>query len=257
MSGETLAGQDTPSQPQVAEVQNLTPQETGNPQAQTDGADGGEKEVPVPKSFSQAELDVIVAREKAKAERKAFREALSRVQTQQVAKPPTREAFADDEQYQQAALDHLANQRAEKLLEEREKQREAVARQESFIEKAEKASERYADFQTVVGNPQLAINEAMAEYIAESELGADVAYHLGKNPMQAARIAQLSPVKAARELARIESELASKPKAQPSKAPDPITPVGSRGAARSSSSPSDNDDIDTWMRKERERTRRR
>src|SRR5437868_15235519 len=116
MSGEMLAGQDTPSQPPVAEVQNLTPQETGNPEARTDSVDGGEKESPAPKSFTQAELDVIVAREKAKAERKAFREALSRVQTQQAKQEPVREAFADDAQYQAAHLEHLANQRAERLL---------------------------------------------------------------------------------------------------------------------------------------------
>jgi hypothetical protein len=67
----------------------------------------------------------------------------------------------------------------------------------------------------------------------------------------------MSPVKAARELARLEAELASKPKAQPSKAPEPIRPVGSRGAGSSSSLPSDDDDIATWMRKERERTQRR
>lgn len=255
MSGETLAGQDTPSEV-IQEVQDLTPQVTGNAEAQTDGADG-EKEVPVSKSFTQAELDVIVAREKAKAERKAFREAISRVSAQQAKQEPKPEAFADDEQYQMARLDHLANQRAEKLLEQREQARAAESRQEAFIEKAEKASERYPDFQTVVSNPNLPINDAMAEYIAESDEGGEVAYFLGKNPMRAAQIAQLSPVKAARELARIESELASKPKAQPSKAPDPITPVGSRGAARSSSSPSDSDDIATWMQKERERMRKR
>jgi hypothetical protein len=140
---------------------------------------------------------------------------------------------------------------------EREQQLEAEKRSESFIEKAEKASERYADFQQVVGNPSLRINEAMAEYISDSDMGADVAYHLGKNPSQAAQIAQLSPIRAAKELARLESELAARPKAKPSQAPEPITPVGTRGKASTSSLPSDNDDIDTWMRKEQARLRGR
>ena len=67
----------------------------------------------------------------------------------------------------------------------------------------------------------------------------------------------MTPVKAARELTRIEAEILAKPKAQPSNAPEPITPVGSRGKSSTSTMPSDDDDIDTWMRKERERMRRR
>lgn len=254
MSGEMLTGQDAPVV--TDEAQNLTPQVTGNPEAQTDGAEGGPKESPAPKTFTQAELDAIVAREKAKAERKALREAVRSVREQSTPKQePARAAFADDEAYSKAQLEYLADQRAEQKLREREAQRESERRQEAFLEKAEKASERYPDFQLVVSNPTLQINEAMAEYIAESDLGADVAYHLGKNPMKAAAIAQMSPVKAARELAKLESELASKPKATPSKAPDPISPVGGRGSPSSSKLPSDDDPIDVWMEKERKRLR--
>lgn len=259
MSGDMLTGQDAPVVND--EAQNLQPEQqtTGTTEAQTDGADGG-KDSPAAKTFTQAELDEIVQREKAKAaakaERKAFREATQRLQRQQAPQEPAREQFRDEESFGKAQLEYLAEQRAEEKLRERERQQQAERMQESFLEKAEKASERYPDFQDVVSNPNLPINEAMAEFIAESDHGAEVAYHLGKNPMKAAQIAQMSPVKAARELARIESELASKPKATPSKAPDPIRPVGQRGAPSSSTLPSDNDDIDTWMRKERERVRK-
>lgn len=259
MSGETLTGQDAPV---VAnEAQNLQPEQTttGTTEAQTDGADGGEKSPAPTKTFTQAELDEIVQREKAKAaakaERKAFREAAQRLQSQVPQQAPQRDDFRDEATYTQAQLEYLAEKRAEQKLREREQAQQAERMQDAFIEKAEKASERYPDFQAVVGNPNLHINEAMAEYIADSEQGAEVAYFLGKNPMKAAQIAAMSPIKAARELARLETELASKPKATPSKAPEPITPVGSRGNS-STSSPSDKDDIDTWMRKERERMRR-
>ena len=258
MSGEQLTGQDTPVVDN--EAQTLTQQvNEGTTEAQTDGADGG-KDSPAPKTFTQAELDEIVQREKAKAaaraERKAFREATQRVQRQAAAQEPERESFKDDESFSKAQLEYLAEQRAEEKLRERERLQHAERVQESFMEKAEKAAERYPDFQAVVSNPTLPINESMAEFIAESDQGADIAYHLGKNPTKAAQIAQMSPVKAARELAKLESELATKPKATPSKAPDPIRPVGQRGAPSSSTLPSDNDDIETWMRKERERTRR-
>lgn len=255
MSGETLAGQDTPVDQPTNEVQDLAPQETGNPEPQTDGGEGGEK-VPAPKTFTQAELDAIVAREKAKAERRAFREALTKV-TSQPKPEPKRDSFADEEAFNRAQLEHLADERAEQKLREREALRDAERRQEAFFEKAEKAAERYPDFQLVVSNPSLPINDAMAEYIGESDMGGDVAYFLGKNPMKAAEISRMSPIKAARELARIESELASRPKAQPSKAPDPIKPVGNRGSSSSSHMPSDEDDVSTWMEKERKRLAQR
>lgn len=254
MSGEMLTGQDTPVVDN--EVQNLNPeQQTGNPEAQTDSAEG-EKESPAPKTFTQQELDAIVAREKAKAERKALREAVKSLNRTTPQVEPKRETFVDDEAYTKAQLEYMADQRAEQKLREREVQREAERRQEAFLEKAEKASERYPDFQQVVSNPNLPINDAMAEFIAESDLGADIAYHLGQNPMKAAALAQMSPVKAARELAKLETELANAPKAKPTKAPDPISPVGSR-PTRTSTLPSDEDDIETWMRKERERARAR
>jgi hypothetical protein len=254
MSGEQLTGQDAP----VVDNETSLHTEQVNPvvpQAQTDGADGGEKEVPVPKTFTQSELDQIVAREKAKAERKAYRDAL-KAQHQQPQPEPKREAFVSDEAYTQAQLEHLAERKAAEKLAQREYEREAERRQEAFLEKAEKAAERFPDFQLVVSNPNLAINESMYEFISDSDLGPDIAYFLGKNPMKASAIAQMSPVKAARELVKLESELASRPKATPSKAPEPIKPVGSRGAS-TSALPSDSDDIETWMRKERERTRKR
>lgn len=78
------------------------------------------------------------------------------------------------------------------------------------------------------------INADMAEFISESEHGADVAYHLGKNPMKAAQIAQMSPIKAARELTRLEAELSAKPVVKTSSAPAPIDPVGNRGSVQTS-----------------------
>ena len=261
MSGEQLTGQDTPVVSDEAQPLDLAQDNAGTTEAQTDGADGG-KDSPVPKTVTlteeelQERIERATATAAANAERRAFREAAQRLQRQQAPQEPAREQFRDEESFNTAQLEFLAEKRAEEKLRERERQQQAERVQESFMEKAEKAAERYPDFQAVVGNPSLTINEAMAEFIAESDQGAEVAYHLGKNPMKAAQIAQMSPVKAARELAKLESELARKPKATPSKAPDPIRPVGQRGAPSSSTLPSDNDDIETWMRKERERTRR-
>lgn len=243
----------TPSEPtEVKEVGKDTPEVT---------AASGEvgKEQVEERRFTQAELDAAIQKRLLKEERRVHRRIEQQLrdaaQQRALTVEPKRDDFKDDESYTQATIDHLAEKRAAEKLAERERTREAEQRNEKFLERAEKASERYPDFQSVVFNPQVPINDHMAEFIAESDHGADVAYHLGKNPAEAARIAQMSAVKAARELTRIEAEIAAKPKATPSKAPEPITPVGSRNKSSTGTLPSDSDDIDTWMRKERERVR--
>ena len=254
---QEVAGESLPTSEStdVKEVELNTPEATA-----AEGVVEPKQDEPA-KTFTQAEVDALIQKRLLKEERRVHRriEQQMREQAQQevLAKPPERDSFRDEEAYSRAQVEHLAEVRAAQKLAEREKAQQAEKQQEAFLEKAEKASERYADFQVVVSNPNLAINAEMAEFISESDLGADVAYFLGKNPIKAAQIASLSPMKAARELSRIEAEIASKPKAQPSKAPDPISPVGSRGKSTTSANPSDEDDVETWMRKEREREARR
>jgi hypothetical protein len=180
------------------------------------------------KTFTQAEVDALIQKRLLKEERRVHRrieQQLRQSQQAEALKEPKREAFGDDQAYLQAQVEHLAEKKAAEKLEERKKAEEAERRHDAFLEKAEKAAERYPDFQAVVSNPSLPISEAMAEFIAESDQSADLAYHLGKNPMKAAQIAQMSPIKAARELARIETELSQPPKT--SNAPPPINPIGS------------------------------
>jgi hypothetical protein len=257
MSGEMLTGQDTPvvdNEVTNVALQDANPQDNAPEVTAAEGDAEKEQGKPQDRVFTQAELDAAV-------QKRLIREQRRWMKQMQEAKPPlqepVRESFRDEQAFSTAQLEYLAEQKAEQKVREREKAQQAERQNEAFLEKAEKATERYPDFQTVVSNPTLHINEAMAEYIADSDLGADVAYHLGKNPLKASAIAQMTPVKAARELARIESELASKPKATPSKAPEPINPVGSRGTPRSSALPSDEDDTETWMKKEFERTHRK
>jgi hypothetical protein len=230
---------------------------TDAPEATAADGEVETKQAEPAKTFTQAEVDALVQKRLLKEERRVHRrvEQQLREEAQRSAQavPPKREAFQDDEAYATAQVEHLVQQRAEKLAAERERQREVAQRHESFQSKAEAVAERFPDFDEVVTNPTLRINEAMAEYISDSDIGPELAYHLGKNPSKAASISALSPIKAARELARIESELASKPKPKASNAPEPITPVGVRGKATASNAPSDDDDMDTWMRKERAR----
>lgn len=65
---------------------------------------------------------------------------------------------------------------------------------------------------------------AMLEAILESDMGPQIAYHLGKNPAERARIANLSPVGQVRELGKLEGKI-SAPKTQPKTPPAPVKPV--------------------------------
>lgn len=231
MSTETIEQVETP--PVVSE--DVKP-EQNTPETAADDVVITEKQDEPKKTFTQEEVDALVQKRLLKEERKVTRrvEQQLRNQAQQAAiqREPERTEFRDDEAYRQAQIEHLAEKRAAEKIAEHERASEAERRNESFIEKAEKATERYADFQEVVSNPSLSINSDMAEFISESEHGADVAYYLGKHPMKAAQIAQMSPIKAAMELTRLEAEVSAKPAVKTSNAPAPISPIGTRGSVQ-------------------------
>ncbi|MRT30811.1 hypothetical protein [Herbaspirillum sp. CAH-3] len=251
-------GQETALAGAASEVQN----------AQAATAAAGEveqqqEEAPKEKTFTQAELDALIqkrlAKERARTISQMRREQEEQARAQRLKNEPRREAFnGDDEAFVQAQIRHQAEKLAQEQLTERQ-QREAMERRnESFMEKVESAKERFPDFETVVmQDHSLPINEAMVEFIQESDVGPDLAYHLAKNRAQAEQISRMSPISAARALAKIESEIAARPKAEKSNAPPPINPVGQRGRSASSNLPSDSDDMDTWARKERERLKQR
>lgn len=107
-------------------------------------------------------------------------------------------------------------------------------------ERQEAARLAHADYDAAV-NQDLLISPAMQQAMLTSDAGAEVAYHLGKNPDECRRIAALDPMSAARAIGRLEAQLAAaplpsspeppKPKAT-SAAPPPLHPVAAASAAR-------------------------
>lgn len=65
----------------------------------------------------------------------------------------------------------------------------------------------------------------MAVVLEASDDPKALLYHLGKNPELAEELADLSPIKLAKKLDRIERDLADKSKLKPGSAPKPIEPV--------------------------------
>lgn len=148
--------------------------------------------------------------------------------------PPKREQFETYEAYIDARAEWKAAEAFKQLQQKAEgaRQQEAVRQREStWQRRVSKAAAEIEDFESVVMSDALAISPVMAEAMKDSEIGPQIAYHLGKNPSEALRISQLSPAAQAREIGKIEAQLenkAAEPAKKPSKAPPPIEPVNGR-----------------------------
>lgn len=140
-------------------------------------------------------------------------------------KAPSLEQHGYNEvEYQKALVEYAraeARREAQETLKREREEAQKQARTESFRNREAEFAESVEDYFDVVYSPSTPISQAMAEVIAESDHGAQLAYHLGKNPDVARSIYNLPPIMAARELGRLEAKL-SAPKPPPvSKAPPP------------------------------------
>ena len=95
----------------------------------------------------------------------------------------------------------------------------------------EDAREKYSDFDKVVRNPDIPVTRDMVLALSEIDNAGEVAYHLANNEKLVKDIAKLSPYRQAIELGKISDKLLNPPKAEKkvTKAPEPISPVGSGG----------------------------
>lgn len=220
------------------------------------------------KTFTQEELDSIVARRVAKEQRKLQRQAELEVENrmlkEQLVKPvtteskaPSQEEYASYEEYLEAKAEWIADKRLEAKLAEREK-REAQSRAEAergevartWQQKVEAATTKYADYHEALEDvDHIEIPPTLTGAIMESDMGADIAYYLAKNPGDLERIVKLKPHAALMELGKIEVKLsqAPAPKKTVSKAPAPIKPLGGGSAVNTAHDP--NDDMETFIRK--------
>lgn len=192
----------------------------------------------------RAQLKEDLASARAEAEQaKARRQAILDAGKQEA--PPKEADFPDPIEYAAAKAVWGASQlmtereaknagEAAKAAEDRAEElgkREREVLEKSWADAREEAKARYADFEAVAlqgWEP----SPAMVDLIITSDVGADVAYHLGQNRALAAQIAAMTPVEAARAIGRIEASISQPKPRTETKAPDPINPV--RGSAAAS-----------------------
>jgi hypothetical protein len=232
-----------------------------------------EKEEKPAKVYSQDEVDRIVRKSKRNAAYLARKEAEAelykrmseeRAAPVQKAEPtdaaPQRDAFETYEEYIEARAEWKAEQKLEKRLAEFETRRSQDLQQASVREQAERfektAHELAATVPDIVPTieeflVEAPLSQVMRQMILESESGALLTYHLAKNPAEASRISQLSPVQQVRALVRIEADLATTKAPRVSKAPDPIKPIGSGSSTSPDPAKMSMQDYTEWRRKQR------
>lgn len=147
--------------------------------------------------------------------------------------PPRQEDFETYEQYEEAVFDHRYQKRAQAERASQEKAAKERAQQQhqsQLDEWIDKGESKYPDFKRVAQDNDLKITPFMAGAMQESDIGHDVAYHLGQNPKEAARIAKLSPLGQVREIGRLEVKLQTPTQRANTNAPTPTSPVGGKEA---------------------------
>ena len=227
------------------------------------------EEKPV-KTFTEDEVNSIVSKRLAKEQRKLTRQAELEVENrmlkEQVNKrtvpqetaAPAQADFGTFEEYLEAKAEWIAERKVESKLTEREQkqeqrkledERETVTK--SWQQKVDVATSKYADYGDALESvDHINIPVPLQHAIMESDLGADLAYHLAKNPAELERIVALKPHAALMALGKLEDKLSQpvpEQKKPVSKAPAPIKPLGGKSEATGSHSPTD--DMETFIRK--------
>lgn len=148
---------------------------------------------------------------------------------------PKLENFETFEQYEAAKDEYLLDLAEYRIL---QKQREQLQRQEMqtkeqrFQKQINDAIASDPGFVDVMRDPSLPVSPTMIPILQESDIAPQVIQWLNHNRAEAARIASLGPVAAARELGIVEAQIRFTPKPEPPKkvssAPEPVkvvTPV--------------------------------
>lgn len=163
---------------------------------------------------------------------------------------PRRDDFDDPDEFVAAISSHSARQaireanvqaqaRAKELQDQanaavQAKQQEQVNAQiatlhKNWNEKVEAAKPDYPDFDTkVTNNEKVELANSLYFTIQKSEMGPHVLYHLVENPEVLAALNKMNPIDAALKLGEIQAEIRIARKPKPSKAAEPVKPVGSR-----------------------------
>lgn len=237
-------------QPPATTEQSAQTTEQEQQQGQTEGdkpegvEQQADKSEQPKKGGVQKRIDELT-RKAHEAEREAafWREQAAKSQAPSTdAAKPARDSFDSDADYFEALADWKAEQKVSEFRKQQQaealnkaEQTQTATRFELYQERVAASLEAIPDYAEVVGASDVPAAPHVLESILDSDSGPQLAYHLAKHPDVAQRLNELTPVQAAREIGRLEAQLAQPKTETPTpkrttSAPPPITPVrGSNG----------------------------
>lgn len=224
-----------------------TPAEVTAPAESAAPAPAPEPEVEEPEKPSKAVSELIAQRKKRQeAEKQAeyWRGvAEGRVKSEAPTPEPTSEEpkvpvapkidqFETYEQYEAAKDSYLVEKAKHDIRVEQqiEQQRQAaVETEQKFVQRIEAAMKEDPALAEIMQDRTLPYSPVMVAIVKESDVAPQMLRWIDQNRPEAARIAALPPLRAARELGIVEARIKFAPKAEPprkvSAAPEPVNPV--------------------------------
>ena len=252
---ERLGLADSPTEavadaPEASEPEAVTEQSEPN-EAETAKPQEERKQNPkLEKRFSEITKQREEARQEAQREREARQALEARLQAlekqsapqqaQIVEQEPQPHQFSDAFEYAKALTDYRVEQRLAQEKAEQAKAAEAAERQKvmsQWSQKVQAAKAELPDFDEMVQSASdVVVPDHIRDAMMESDVGPKLLYHFAENPDLARSIAAMPPIKALREIGKLEAKFeapkqAEKPSVARSKAPEPIQPIRASGKA--------------------------
>lgn len=243
-TAEAVAPESAPVQPEVpvvSEESNAVQEEESAPSQQL------EPEVPPEEKQPKAVRELIDQRKKRqKAEQEAaywrgVAEARAKAEVPQQPvvpvmqpsnTPPTIDQFESYDEYEKARDEYVIIQAQERIRSEYVQHQRISAEEnakKAYRERLEAAAEADPTIMDIAEDDTLPVSKPMAQVIMHSEYAPQVLKWLNNNRKEAAKIAQMHPILAAKELGIIEAQIKYAPKPEPvkrvSSAPAPVQTV--------------------------------
>lgn len=243
---------DATEQPETATEAPVETEEAAEPTAEAgedkaEGADKEEGDKPKPKpkqTINERMAELTAHRREAERREEAALQEVERLKKRIGTESPTpKEAdFASFEEYQAALTAHHVSQhnqreRAEDLKDAQSRAEQSTgqlsqAKRAAFDARVLDFVQQAPDFHQVFTD-SVPVTESMAEIITDSDQGPQIAYWLGNNTGDAARIAQMTnPRDVAREIGKIEGRLSTPPPKRTTQAPDPVGAVATGAGSK-------------------------
>lgn len=227
-------------------------------EASTEGEGKAEKpkpeltEVEKVKLAMQKRVDRLTAASKAEAERsRRLEQELAQLKASSTAKAddaPKQDDFDKYEDWEKASIEYHAKKRADELLKaEKEKELQAVRQRQAqeakrrFDEQCQAFRTQHTDFDAVSREAVEILNTLaqtgveigkLESIIMQFENPPQLIYELGKDTSLIEDLVSMEPLKAMKELVKLELALQGTAQAEPKQAPEPIKPTSGKGGAK-------------------------